>query len=324
MKASFMDNSSMPVVIEGLTKMFYPEKIVLEGIDLTVVEGETVGILGNNGAGKTTLLRILATLLYPSYGLIKIFGLDPRFEAPEIKQLIGYLPERFSFYPYYSVNDILDFFERLNPINKTDQEQLREQIIKMLEIESFLQVRINALSKGMLHKVGLAITLIHDPPLLLLDEPTSGLDPLVRTQVRKILMNLTEDFEKTILISSHILEDVDAVCDRVFFLEAGKMLHKPVWISELKQKVSKMQRLEIRSNIPIDMSNELIELGEILYCDTNPRGIEIYCKKDQVSKICDHLEDVLQIKVEAINHLITLEDIYILNHININWLDYLS
>ncbi|MFX1285050.1 MAG: ABC transporter ATP-binding protein [Promethearchaeota archaeon] len=319
-----MYNSCMPVVIEDLKKMFYPDKIVLERINLTVVEGETVGILGNNGAGKTTLLRILATLLYPSYGFINIFGLDPRLEAPEIKKLIGYLPERFSFYPYFSVNDILDFFERLSPIYKTDQEELREQVIKMLGIESFLQVRINALSKGMLHKVGLAITLIHDPPLLLLDEPTSGLDPLVRTQVRKILMNLTEDFEKTILISSHILEDVEAVCDRVFFLEAGKMLHQPFWISEIKQKLLKMQRLEIRSNNPSDMFNELLELEEILYCDINPRGIEIYCKIDQVSEICDHLEDVLNIKVEAINHLISLEDIYILNHININWLDYLS
>lgn len=315
---------SLPVVTENLKKIYYPEKVVLDGIDLVVVEGETIGILGNNGSGKTTLLRILATLLHPSYGLVEIFGLDPRFEASEIKKLIGYLPERFSFYPYFSVNDILDFFERLSPLYKTDQEELREQVIKMLEIEQFLEVKVKALSKGMLHKVGVAITLIHDPPLLLLDEPTSGLDPLVRTQVRKILMNLTEDFEKTILISSHILEDVEAVCGRVFFLEAGKMLHKPFWVSDLNQKFLGMQRLEIRSKRTIDMSSELIELNEILYWNTNPRGIEIYCKKNHVSKICNHFGDVFKSKVEIIAHLITLEDIYILNHSNVNWLEFLS
>lgn len=317
-------HKSLPVVTENLRKIFYPEKIVLEDIDLVVVEGETIGILGNNGSGKTTLLRILATLLHPSYGLIEIFGLDPRLEASEIKKLIGYLPERFSFYPYYSVNDILDFFERLSPLYKTDQEELREQVIKMLDIDQFLEVKVNALSKGMLHKVGLAITLIHDPPLLLLDEPTSGLDPLVRTQVRKILMNLTEDFEKTIMISSHILEDVEAVCGRVFFLEAGKMLHKPFWVSDLNQKFLEMQRLEIRSKIPVNMSNELTKLSEILYWNINPRGIEIYCKKDHVSQICNHFGDIFESKVEIITHLITLEDIYILNHSNINWLEFLS
>lgn len=103
-------SSILPISIEDLCKNFSMDKPVLKGIDLTIVDGETVGILGNNGSGKTTLLRILATLLYPSSGQIEIFGLDPRFRASEIKPLIGYLPERFSFYPYFSVNDILDFF----------------------------------------------------------------------------------------------------------------------------------------------------------------------------------------------------------------------
>ena len=315
---------SLPIVTESLKKIYYPDKIVLDDIDLVVVEGETIILLGNNGSGKTTLLRILATLLYPSYGLIEIFGLDPRSEASEIKNLIGYLPEKFSFYPYYSVNDILDFFERLSPLYKIDQEELREQVIKMLEIEQFLEVKINALSKGMLHKVGLAITLIHDPPLLLLDEPTSGLDPLVRTQVRKILMNLSEDFEKTIMISSHILEDVEAVCRRIFFLEAGRMLHKPFWVSDLKQKFLEMQKLEIRSKEPISISNELTRSDQILYWNTIPKGIEIYCRKRNGPEIQNYLTDIFKSKIEISSHLINLEDIYILNHRNINWFEFLS
>jgi ABC-2 type transport system ATP-binding protein len=314
----------MPIVTEALTKIYYPEKVVLDKINLTVAEGETIGILGNNGAGKTTLLRILATLLIPSYGAIEIFGLDPRFDATEIKKLIGYLPERFSFYPYFSVSDILDFFEKLSPIKRTDQEELRDQVIKLLDMESYLNVRISALSKGMLHKVGLAITLIHDPPILLLDEPTSGLDPLVRTQVRKILINLTSDFEKTILVSSHILEDVDAVCDRVFFLEDGKMLHKPFWLSDLRQKFSKLRRLDIRSKSLINSVSELKDFKKILYTIPNPRGIEIYCKEEQESIISNHLKDVLKLKPEISSHVISLEDIYILNHAKINWSEFLT
>ncbi|MHA2226426.1 MAG: ABC transporter ATP-binding protein [Candidatus Hodarchaeales archaeon] len=319
-----MYSHSMPIVTEALTKIYYPEKVVLDKINLTVAEGETIGILGNNGAGKTTLLRILATLLIPSYGAIEIFGLDPRFDATEIKKLIGYLPERFSFYPYFSVSDILDFFEKLSPIKRTDQEELRDQVIKLLDMESYLNVRISALSKGMLHKVGLAITLIHDPPILLLDEPTSGLDPLVRTQVRKILINLTSDFEKTILVSSHILEDVDAVCDRVFFLEDGKMLHKPFWLSDLRQKFSKLRRLDIRSKSLINSVSELKDFKKILYTIPNPRGIEIYCKEEQESIISNHLKDVLKLKPEISSHVISLEDIYILNHAKINWSEFLT
>ncbi|MHA2330366.1 MAG: ABC transporter ATP-binding protein, partial [Candidatus Hodarchaeales archaeon] len=298
-----MYSHSMPIVTEALTKIYYPEKVVLDKINLTVAEGETIGILGNNGAGKTTLLRILATLLIPSYGAIEIFGLDPRFDATEIKKLIGYLPERFSFYPYFSVSDILDFFEKLSPIKRTDQEELRDQVIKLLDMESYLNVRISALSKGMLHKVGLAITLIHDPPILLLDEPTSGLDPLVRTQVRKILINLTSDFEKSILVSSHILEDVDAVCDRVFFLEDGKMLHKPFWLSDLRQKFSKLRRLDITSKSLINSVSELKDFKKILYTIPNPRGIEIYCKEEQESIISNHLKDVLKLKPEISSHV---------------------
>lgn len=317
-----MHDYSIPIFTEGLKKIFYPAKTVLEDINLTIVEGETVGILGNNGAGKTTLLRILATLLSPSYGFVKIFGMDIRFEATEIKRMIGYLPERFSFYPYFSVTNVLDFFEHLSPVNNTDNEELREQVIKLLEIGSYLHVQINALSKGMLHKVGLAITLMHDPPILLLDEPTSGLDPLVRSQIRKILMNLTDDYEKTILISSHILEDVEAVCDRVFFLEAGKMLQKPFWISDMKQKFSNMIRLEIRSERAINTINEFVK--ETIYNVDTPRGIDIYCKKNLVPKICEDLKNELNFDVDVITHLITLEDIYILNHAKVNWLDYLS
>jgi ABC-2 type transport system ATP-binding protein len=319
-----MYDYSLPIYTEDLQKIYYPEKVVLEGINLTVVEGETIGILGNNGAGKTTLLRIFGTLLAPSYGELKIFGLDPRFEASRIKRMIGYLPERFSFYPYYTVNDILEFFMHLNEENSTDPEEQREQVIRSLNIESYLNYKIKSLSKGMLHKVGLAVTLMHNPALLLLDEPTSGLDPLMRIEVRKMLINLTEDFKKTTLISSHILEDIEAVCDRVFILEKGQMLHEPFWISELKTKILKMQRLEIRSTKPNELVHTLKKIEGILYRVLNPRGAEVYCKKDDIGWIREQLEESNKNGFTVLSYPITLEDIYILNHAKIEWVDFLS
>ncbi|MFW9996891.1 MAG: ABC transporter ATP-binding protein [Candidatus Odinarchaeota archaeon] len=309
-----------------MTKIFSGNKVALSEIDLSIVNGETVGILGNNGSGKTTLLRILATLLYPAYFTkFELFGLNPISEATRIKPLIGYLPERFSFYPYFTVNEVLDFFEQLQAVDRDDQEEHRERILKILGLDSYLDVRINALSKGMLHKVGLGITLIHDPPLLLLDEPTSGLDPLVRAQVRKILMDITADFDKTILLSSHILEDVEAICDRVFFLESGKMLHnEPFLFKDLKKRFSLMHRLSVRFNDTFTPPGGLVDLDNVLYRDVHPKGMEIYCKKVDGPDVIKQIKERLEENIETVFHPITLEDIYILNNARINWMDFLS
>lgn len=191
-------------------------------------------------------------------------------------------------------------------------------------MDSYLHAQIHTLSKGMLHKVGLAVTLLHEPPLLLLDEPTSGLDPLVKAQVRKILLNLTNDFDKTVVISSHILEDVDSICDRVFFLEAGKMLHEPYWISDLQQKVSKLLRLEIKNKNSLQIFNEFQSWDKVLYSDLSGDSVDLYCKKAHVSLVRKHLEELFTFPISLVTHPITLEDIYIFNYKKINWMDFLS
>ncbi len=319
-----MSDESLPVYLEKIKRIYYPDKVVLDNINLTVAEGETVGILGNNGAGKTTLIRILSTLLLPSYGIIEIFGLNPSREATQIKQLIGYLPERFSFYPNFSVIEVLEFFSRLRDHTRVDQADLRERVIKALDIDSYLHVPIRSLSKGMLHKVGLGVTLIHDPRLLILDEPTSGLDPLARIQVRKFLLDLSDDFDKTVLISSHILEDIEAVCDRVFILEKGVMLHQPLWISELKNKFDQLRRVEIRGDISSESIPDLATIDDILYFQTSSRGIDLYCHQQYVSSLSSLFSDVPPSDHTVVANPVILEDIYFLNHTKVEWMAYLS
>lgn len=322
-----MDNSFMPVVIEDLSKIYYPHNVALDNISLRIYEGDTVAVLGNNGSGKSTLLRILATLTHRSSGFLEIFGFDPLRDSTKIKRKIGFMPERFSFYPTFTVDEIITFFEKLNPTltnNKTDTEYHRENMIKLLNISSFLDAKISTLSKGMLHKVGLAVTLIHNPPFLILDEPTSGLDPLVRNQVRRILANLSKEYDKTILISSHILEDIEALSDSVFILEEGKVIQDVTWIKSLIERFQKFERIEIYSE-----KAELIEkefnkqfLSDlILFHSSFFNGFEVYCRKRDFVNIKSYLigfdEDI-----EIRRYNFSLESMYILNHANVELLEY--
>ena len=216
-----MINYNFPVTISRLSKIYPPDKLVLDEIDLTVVNGETIGILGNNGAGKTTLLRIMATILFPSSGFVKIFGMNPFTDANEIKKKTGYLPERFSFYPYYTVEGILDFFENLLPEKSIDKENNREKIIKLLNLDSYLESRIKTLSKGMLHKVGIAITLIHNPPLLLLDEPTGSVDNQYEQALIEAMKSYLQD--KTLVLVTHRATMLE-LADSVIVMERGRIV----------------------------------------------------------------------------------------------------
>lgn len=322
----YMDRSYIPVVIEELNKIYYPNKIALDNIDLRIYEGDSVAVLGNNGSGKSTLLRILATLTPRSSGLVEIFGYDPHTESAKIKRKIGFLPERFSFYPAFTVNEVLNFFEKLYPKlqnNSTDLENHRENMIKLLSISSYLDTKINSLSKGMLHKVGLAVTLIHNPKFLILDEPTSGLDPLVRAHVRKILANLSREYDKTILMSSHILEDVEAISDSVFILEEGKMIQEITWITDLLDRFKKLERLEIYSekakNIDLGLSNSELS-GSLLFQSSSSNGYEIYCRKKDFDKIKNSILSIDN-DMEIKRNDFTLESMYILNHAKVEWLE---
>ncbi len=218
-------NSSAVVQAVGLTKIFRdfwgrPRAKAVNDIDFEVREGEVVGLLGPNGSGKSTTVKMLLGLLYPSAGSLKVFGKSPR--AVDSKKLIGYLPEETYLYKYLTAEETLDFFGSLFNLPAEERRRRTAQLLEMVGLSHAARRRVGEFSKGMARRIGLAQAMINDPAFLLLDEPTSGLDPLGCREVKDLILNLKKR-GKTVLMTSHLLSDVEDVCDRVIILYGGKI-----------------------------------------------------------------------------------------------------
>jgi ABC-2 type transport system ATP-binding protein len=219
-----MDAPPIPAVaILGLTRL-YGNITALNNLDLTVNQGDLFGFIGSNGAGKTTTLRILATFLAPSAGTAKILGWDVVREADAVRHVIGYMPDFFGVYKDMEVTEYLDFFGACYKIPTAQREKTVADVLELVGLTEKRGAIIGALSRGMQQRLGLARVLIHDPKLLLLDEPASGLDPRARIEMMAILQEL-QRLGKTIIISSHILSELQTLCNRVAIIEKGKLIY---------------------------------------------------------------------------------------------------
>ncbi len=192
----------------------------LDGLDLTVGENEVFGFLGRNGAGKTTAIKILCSLLKPSAGDAQVFGENVRSRAA--RRHIGYLPEQPYFYEYLNPRETLDFYGRLRGLGPAERGRQWDKLSELLFLREIAGERIKGFSKGMRQRVGFAVALVGDPPLLILDEPMSGLDPVGRRSIRELMLRLRDE-KKTLFFSSHVLGDVEQICDRVGILVKGKL-----------------------------------------------------------------------------------------------------
>lgn len=192
----------------------------LSGLDMEVSENEIFGFLGRNGAGKTTAIKLLTGLIHASRGQAEIFGVNALL--PEARERIGYLPEHPYFYEYLTPRETLEFYGELRGVEKKQRREEWLRISELLDLNEFSDRRIRGFSKGMRQRVGLAVALMGDPPLLILDEPMSGLDPHGRRMVREIMLRLRNE-GKTVFFSSHILSDVEEISDRVAILVSGKL-----------------------------------------------------------------------------------------------------
>ena len=208
------------IEVTDLTKSYGPVK-ALRGISFQVAPGEIVGLLGPNGAGKSTAMRILTGYLQPDGGAVKVDGLDVLTHTREIQARIGYLPESAPLYPELSVQAYLMLMADLREIPRDEQPALLSQAVYATSLANHLTRPIGQLSKGYRQRVGLAQALLHQPKLLILDEPTIGLDPTQVVEVRHLIRRLAP--KSTILFSSHILSEVEAVCDRVIIIMNGEV-----------------------------------------------------------------------------------------------------
>ena len=252
----------------GLTRL-YGNITALDKLDLTVNKGDLFGFIGSNGAGKTTTLRILATFLAPSAGSAQILGRDLLKEADAVRHVIGYMPDFFGVYKDMEVTEYLDFFGACYKIPTAQREKTVNDVLELVGLTEKKGALIGALSRGMQQRLGLARVLIHDPQLLLLDEPASGLDPRARIEMMAILQEL-QRLGKTIIISSHILSELQTLCNRVAIIEKGRLIYSGP-VQGVRDQVSQGHvvwvRVSTEQTQAIDLLKARKEIAEVVAAD---------------------------------------------------------
>ncbi len=209
------------IEIQGLTRRFGPFTAV-DDISFQVRSGEVLGFLGPNGAGKSTTMKMITGFLAPTHGSVKVCGHDVVSEARAAKRLIGYLPEGAPAYPDMTPEGFLRFVAGMRGYKGAEVGRRVQRASELADLRGVMHQRIETLSKGYKRRVGLAQTVLHDPPVLVMDEPTDGLDPNQKHEVRQLIRGMASD--KVIVLSTHILEEVQAVCTRAIIISQGRLL----------------------------------------------------------------------------------------------------
>ncbi|HOK78038.1 MAG TPA: ABC transporter ATP-binding protein [Verrucomicrobiota bacterium] len=269
------------VSVRGLTKIFKdfwgrPKARAVDNVSFDVRRGEVFGLLGPNGSGKSTTVKMILGLLYPTKGIIEVFGHSPRHVAT--KQRIGYLPEESYLYRYLDSAETLDFFGNLFHLPNKERRKRIEQLLEMVGLAEVRRRTVGEFSKGMQRRIGLAQALINDPDLVLLDEPTSGLDPIGCREVKDLILALARR-GKTVILSSHLLADVEDVCDRVVIYYGGRIQA----IGTLKELLATPDAIRITTPIlsretmkrVLDIIREEVGDGK-LEVDTPTQNLESY------------------------------------------------
>jgi ABC-2 type transport system ATP-binding protein len=220
----------MNIEIKNLSKSFYGVQ-ALKDINLTIEKG-MFGLLGRNGAGKTTLMKILATIINKSAGEVTVCGIDISKDK-EIRKIIGYLPQDFSVYHTLSVYEGMDYLGVLSGISSVDRKKLIPKLLEQVNLLEYKKVKIKALSGGMKRRLGIAQAIMNDPKVLIVDEPTAGLDPEERIRFRNLLSELAK--ERIVILSTHIVGDIESTCESIAILEKGSILYKGT-VNELTER----------------------------------------------------------------------------------------
>lgn len=293
--------------IEELHKSFKTgfipkKKKILKGISFTVEEGEIFGYLGPNGAGKTTTLKCLLGLIFPEQGKIEILGQN--YLSLKAKEQIGFLPENPYFYDYLTASEFLRFYSQLFLLKKQDISKRISSLLRLVDLERSSNIQLRKYSRGMLQRIGLAQALLNDPSLVLLDEPLGGLDPLGRKEIRDVIVRLKAE-GKTVFLSSHILQDIEMICDRVAIIVNGQIINQGKLRDLISEKILFTEI--ILSGVE---ETELESLAESL----TTQGDRIFLRIFEEEKV-ETIIQLIQTRKGKIHSLIprteTLEDIFV-------------
>jgi len=239
----------MSIAVKEISKRYGPQ-LAVDNISFAIDSGEIVGFIGPNGAGKSTTMKIITGTLPPDHGDVVISQMPVLDHQKEIRKIIGYLPENNPLYPEMYIREYLQFVAGLYKITGPRATERISQVIQLTGLTTESHKKIGNLSKGFRQRVGLAQALVHDPEILILDEPTSGLDPNQLVEIRNLISSIGK--EKTVLLSTHILQEVEAICNRVIIINNGRIVADENAESLKKKGKSQNQTIHIELDVFTD------------------------------------------------------------------------
>lgn len=251
------------ILAQSLTRN-YGNQVAVDQLSFEINQGTVLGLLGPNGAGKSTTMRMLSGYLRPSSGTALINGHDVCLEPTRVHQQMGYLPEGAPLYSDMTVSEFLSFVAAARGLQGKERCLAVGRVMEHLDLEDVTQQVIGTLSKGFGRRVGLAQAIIHDPPILLLDEPTDGLDPIQKQQVRRLIQEMASN--RIIVISTHILAEVELLCQRLMMIAGGKLLvdGSP---EEVRRRSRYLGALTLSVDEPQRLASHLSDLAEVKHVE---------------------------------------------------------
>ena len=295
----------IPIVeVNNLSKKF-DEITAVNDLSFSVNEKDIYGFLGQNGAGKSTTIRMLLTLIKPTSGGIKIFGKELHSNRHEILKQTGAIIERPDMYKYLSAYDNLSIFAKMSAV-QTNRKIIMDQLA-MVGLADRSKSKVKTYSQGMKQRLGIAIALIHDPKLIILDEPTNGLDPQGIADMRNLILQLSRDMGKTVLVSSHLLSEIELIANRMIIINKGKKIAEGV-VSELLDPSNTLVHLETTDN-----ENAFNKLQHTVWAAKAKRSgnnIQLTINKNEIPLLITKLTE-MNVGIIAINPRHSLEDYFL-------------
>ncbi len=253
----------------------------VRGITFEIPRGEVFGFIGPNGAGKTSTLRVLATLQQPARGTARIDGVDVQKDPYAIRRRIGYMPEQFGVYEDLTVSDYLHFFAAAYRLDPSRRDRTVKDVLELTDLTDKQGAMVEALSRGMKQRLGLARVLLHDPDFLILDEPASGLDPRARIEIRELLKAM-KDMGKTILISSHILHELAQLCTSIGIVEAGELVAQGS-LTSIYRRLGLQQVVHVQlANSPDGLPDRLREVDGVTSVEEQIDRYAVHIRQEEL------------------------------------------